>query len=72
MSAHKMIVVPEKHCPTAPHLSKTPITPSQVPIFSELTEEPDRLLPIKSRRKTSKLVNMISVIIATMCLIMTG
>ena len=48
------------------------ITSPQVPIFSELTEEPDRLLPIKSRRKTSKLVNMISVIIATICLIMTG
>lgn len=44
----------------------------QVPIFSELTDEPDQILPIKSRRKTSKLVNMISVIIATVCLIMTG
>jgi len=43
-----------------------------VPIFHELTDVPDKLLPVRSRRKTVKLVNMIAVILAAMMLIMTG
>jgi sodium-coupled neutral amino acid transporter 7/8 len=44
-----------------------------VTVFHELTEEPhDNLLPIKSYRKTNKLVNMILVILGAIGLIMTG
>jgi len=44
-----------------------------VPIFQELAEErSEQLFPITIRRKTSKLINMISVIAASIGLIMTG